>query len=67
LTLYNGDMTEGDSALREYDLKGGIRAYNPAVPHTFDVQDAFFLPLDGFRGVARPGPNFLFYEYRRGG
>ena len=28
----------------------------------YDRQDAFFLPLAGFRGVARPGPTVLIYR-----
>lgn len=28
----------------------------------FDRQDAFFLPLAGFRGINRPGPNFHVYQ-----
>jgi hypothetical protein len=33
------------------------------VPHVYDQQDAFCLPLAGFSGVGRPGPNL--YVYRR--
>ncbi len=33
-----------------------------AVGRVFDVQDAFFLPLAGFGGVTRPGPNFDVYQ-----
>jgi hypothetical protein len=28
----------------------------------FDRQDAFFVPVDGFRHVERPGPNFTLYK-----
>ena len=30
----------------------------------YDRQDAFFLPIDGFRRVARPGPTVLIYRRR---
>jgi 4-amino-4-deoxy-L-arabinose transferase-like glycosyltransferase len=30
--------------------------------NVFDQQDAFFLPLAGFRGISRPGPNFDVYQ-----
>jgi 4-amino-4-deoxy-L-arabinose transferase-like glycosyltransferase len=30
--------------------------------HVFDPQDAFFVPLAGFEGVERPGPNFAVYK-----
>jgi hypothetical protein len=30
----------------------------------YDRQDAFFLPIDGFTGVARPGPTVLIYKRR---
>ena len=28
----------------------------------YDVQDAFYLPLAGFRGIERPGPNLFVYR-----
>lgn len=36
----------------------------PASPagHVYDRQDAFFLPIDGFTGIARPGPTVLIYQ-----
>ena len=30
----------------------------------YDMQDAFFLPIAGFRGVERPGPTVLIYRRR---
>jgi hypothetical protein len=30
----------------------------------YDRQDAFFLPIDGFEEVARPGPTVLIYRRR---
>jgi 4-amino-4-deoxy-L-arabinose transferase-like glycosyltransferase len=31
----------------------------------YDRQDAFFLPIAGFTGIARPGPTVLMYRLRR--
>ncbi len=31
-------------------------------PRAYDQQDAFFLPLDGFAGIERPGPSFELYQ-----
>jgi hypothetical protein len=50
--------------LREYDLRQSIRAVNMNLPHVYDQQDAWFAPLAGFDGVARPGPNFSIYRRR---
>jgi 4-amino-4-deoxy-L-arabinose transferase-like glycosyltransferase len=30
--------------------------------HSYDQQDAFFVPFAGFQGVNRPGPNFVVYR-----
>jgi hypothetical protein len=32
-------------------------------PRVYDPQDAFFMPLAGFDGVRRPGPNFYLYKH----
>lgn len=32
-------------------------------PRVYDPQDAFFMPLAGFDGVRRPGPNFYLYRH----
>jgi hypothetical protein len=37
-------------------------ALSLAESHLFDQQDAFFVPFAGFRGVKRPGPNFVVYK-----
>jgi Dolichyl-phosphate-mannose-protein mannosyltransferase len=50
--------------LHEYVLIYTIRAVNPAPGMVYDQQDAFYLPLNHFAHVTRPGPNFLFYERR---
>ena len=39
-----------------------MNAVNLNKPHTYDQQDAFFVPYDGFDGVTRPGPNFTVYK-----
>lgn len=51
------------AALTRYDLRQSFIA--SSVSHVFDQQDAFYLPLDGFDRVARPGPNLYVYEKRR--
>jgi hypothetical protein len=33
--------------------------------HWFDMQDGFFIPLAGFAGVERPGPNICIYQRKR--
>jgi hypothetical protein len=37
-------------------------ALSLAEDHLYDQQDAFFVPFAGFRGVKRPGPNFVVYR-----
>jgi hypothetical protein len=48
--------------LEEYALRHTIRAVREREGRVYDQQDAFYLPLDGFDAVGRPGPNFLFFE-----
>ncbi len=50
--------------LRDYDLRHSVRAVNMNQPHVYDQQDAWFVPLAGFDGVARPGPNLSIYRRR---
>jgi len=50
--------------LEQYELKRTIRALDATQPLTYDQQDAFYLPLDGFSHVVRPGPNFYLYRRR---
>jgi 4-amino-4-deoxy-L-arabinose transferase-like glycosyltransferase len=41
------------------------RADDPATrPRVYDEQDAFFLPLSGFSGIDRPGPNIEIYRLK---
>jgi hypothetical protein len=53
--------------LEQYTLQRTIRALETDVPHIYDQQDAFYLPLDGFSRVMRPGPNFHIYVRRTAG
>jgi hypothetical protein len=49
---------------RRYVLRRSFE-YNRWDPRqAFDPQDAFYLPLAGFDGIERPGPNFELYERR---
>ncbi len=64
LLLYS-DVPEAVTAmLRDYDLLHSVRAVNMRQPHVYDQQDAWFVPLAGFEGVARPGPNLSIYHHR---
>src|SRR5262249_26086911 len=48
--------------LPEYELEYAIRAWADSPAHVYDQQDEFYLPLDGFKGIRRPGPNVLVYR-----
>jgi len=62
--LYYSQIPPGlDDILRAcYGLSGTVLAMSRSGGRTYDQQDAFFLPLDNFSGVRRPGPNFYLYE-----
>ncbi len=45
-----------------YAFAWRLNAVNLNKPHTYDQQDAFFVPYNGFDGVTRPGPNFTVYK-----
>lgn len=47
-----------------YELAAEFTAYHPRAPLLFDEQDAFYLPLSGFDGVERPGPNLSIFRLR---
>jgi len=49
----------------QYALVCVFRASRNTAGQVYDQQDAFFLPLAGFAGVERPGPNFELYRRRR--
>jgi hypothetical protein len=46
-----------------YGLNETVLAATRSADRIYDQQDAFFLPLDDFSGITRPGPDF--YIYRR--
>jgi len=48
--------------LPSYGLVQTFRAVDMRAPHVYDQQDAFFVPLAGFAGVGRPGPNLSIYR-----
>ena len=53
-------------AASEYDRVFAVRGMKEgARPGLYDQQDAFFLPLSGFSGIERPGPDIT--VYRRSG
>ena len=64
LELYTPVPPGLDIALtRDFRLVQRIRAYDPgAISGVFDRIDAFFLPLSGFGGIERPGPNIDIYR-----
>jgi hypothetical protein len=73
IVLYESPLPEYTSApdsLRELARTRYEMAYRvPGVPASggdgiYDRQDAFFLPIAGFKGVARPGPTILIYRLR---
>jgi hypothetical protein len=64
LLLYSHVPAAVTALLRDYDLLHSIRAVNMKQPHLYDQQDAWFVPLAGFEGVARPGPNLSIYHRR---
>jgi 4-amino-4-deoxy-L-arabinose transferase-like glycosyltransferase len=51
-----------DLVAASYRLKASFHAINLQASHWFDMQDAVFIPLAGFAGVARPGPNIYVYQ-----
>jgi len=57
------DLLEG-----RYTLGTIVPAFAPERPgqrRVYDWQDAFYVPLEGFEGVERPGPNLMIYVRRR--
>jgi hypothetical protein len=50
---------------QRYDRVGLLRASDPDYPGmVYDRQDNFHLPIHGFGGVTRPGPNVFVYRRR---
>jgi hypothetical protein len=62
LTMYSGTASAVQAGLSKYDRRVTFRAVDTRQWHVYDQQDAFFLPLAGFSGVGRPGPNLSIYE-----
>ena len=62
LTDYSRIPEAVREGLRGYGLRRTFRAVNLLAPHVYDQQDAFFLPLSGFSGIGRPGPNISIYR-----
>jgi hypothetical protein len=50
-------------AADHYTLVHNVTATNGG-GGVYDIQDAFFMPIAGFRGVERPGPTVLIYRRR---
>jgi 4-amino-4-deoxy-L-arabinose transferase-like glycosyltransferase len=52
---------------REYELVKEWKAVDmDRADVVYDQQDGFYVPLDGFEAVARPGPNLYVYRRRAG-
>ncbi|HET7220043.1 MAG TPA: glycosyltransferase family 39 protein [Vicinamibacterales bacterium] len=62
LRAYSSVPERVQDLLPSYRLTQTFRAVDPDEPHIYDQQDAFFVPLSGFDGVGRPGPNFRIYQ-----
>lgn len=50
--------------LKDYQLRYAVKAVDLGSARVYDQQDAWFVPLDRFDGVGRPGPNVSIYERR---
>jgi hypothetical protein len=46
----------------DYEFAWQFTAFSQDAERVYDLQDAFFVPFAGFRGVSRPGPNFTLYK-----
>lgn len=64
LGSYSGVPPMIASVLLRYDRVQVFRAVDLGVSRVYDQQDAFFLPLAGFEGIGRPGPNIAVYRRR---
>ena len=57
------DLGEVDAILKaDYQLAYEQHVVTPDPSNVYDLQDEFYLPLTGFRGIVRPGPNLDVYE-----
>lgn len=64
LVMYSSLPDAVRGLLGRYRLRQSFRAVDMTAPHVYDQQDAWYVPLDGFAGVGRPGPNISVYESR---
>ena len=64
LRFYSLVPVELEPILQDYTFRHTIQAVRLSEPHIYDQQDAFYLPIGGFSGVERPGPNITIYERR---
>jgi len=63
LKVYSALSEAQRKILRDhYHLLKAFKASGDNQWHWFDQQDAFYLPLVGFSGIERPGPNLTIYE-----
>lgn len=65
LVIYSSVPEVITRRLPQYDLVQTFRAQRMGEPRVYDQQDAWYLPLAGFRGISRPGPNLSVYRLRR--
>lgn len=63
LDRYDEVPPEVIARLENYDLTETIVGTN-LQPHLYDQQDAWYLPIDGFAGIERPGPTVRIYQKR---
>jgi len=49
---------------RNYDLVLSLNVAEDVPANVYDRQDEFYLPIAGFKGIERPGPNFRVYVRR---
>jgi hypothetical protein len=65
LVLYSSVPQPVERTLMErYELVRTFPTGGEGLDRVYDQQDAFFLPLGGLGGVARPGPAFELYRKR---
>jgi hypothetical protein len=64
LVLYHGKPRAVTDLLKEsYTMVRSFVALDPSAKgNRFDQMDAFYLPLAGFKGLERPGPNIFIYR-----
>jgi hypothetical protein len=58
----NREVIEDYYLRQGYALAWSFPALTDRDDRIFDLEDAFYVPFAGFRGVDRPGPNFALYQ-----